>query len=551
MQFREMGGFAKKFLTIGVVFLIDVRFVGKTQIYKEFDEVENSYWFDFKQKKFLHNIDTFYYSVKFDQDFTFDSVDPVVKRFRKYFENLYKQLEESNVYGGCVTFYIPGLDSQLNLKPFNYAGWFNICLECPDYFDIFFAPKVPHSQDGGQSVTCECVVQIRSYMLWMYGVRQAYEMSYDYVKKIADFFHLTIAYTQENRVDYCWHSNYLQNPAKFFNPDDFYKMRVDRFKDALHHTSKKGSQDYEIDYIALGKRSDKIFIRIYLKSKEVVEKGYKPWFFKIWLFNGLINRFDLYCYEFAFLRHSWKALDLARITYYSEYGRDKQLIDKCKKIISGELQLSADEMLKFADQLCPRVNLIINVEYQTMRKHSKSYQLIPFFDNTDKLTSKRIYDYLDNRKLICDYLTSKVFRLVEPYEPGVNDSNKSRRDYCAFWRALRSCKLTDCYVPEEDRTLVRTYARKLNSEVLKSRAIKAAVTYGIYIKGINNENPLQDCIEILCMMNDNDMEDALRFKSKKIRQFNENELADTMENTLDRPNNLMIIDKGSGDIISG
>lgn len=208
-------------------------------------------------------------------------------------------------------------------------------------------------------------------------------------------------------------------------------------------------------------------------------------------------------------------------------------------------------MLKFADQLCPRVNLIINVEYQTMRKHSKSYQLIPFFDNTDKLTSKRIYDYLDNRKLICDYLTSKVFRLVEPYEPGVNDSNKSRRDYCAFWRALRSCKLTDCYVPEEDRTLVRTYARKLNSEVLKSRAIKAAVTYGIYIKGINNENPLQDCIEILCMMNDNDMEDALRFKSKKIRQFNENELADTMENTLDRPNNLMIIDKESGNIISG
>lgn len=529
--------------------MVDSHVIGKTQIYKEFDDVENQYWFDFKQRKFLHNIDTFYYSVKFDQDFTFDSKDSAVKRFRDYFSRLYQELEKSNVYGGCVTFYIPGLDSALNVKPFHYAGFFNICLECPDYFDIFFAPKVPHSQDGGESVTCECVVQLRSYMLWMYGVRGAYEMSYQYVKKIANYFHLTIAYTQENRIDYCWHTNYLQNPAKFFTNDNFYKMRVDRFKGANQHTSKVGSQDYEIDYLALGKRSDKIFIRIYLKSKEVIEKGYKSWFFKVWLLNGLINRYDLYCYEYAFLRHSWKALDKARIAYYSEYGRDKQMVDRCRKIINGDLKLSEDSLLKLADQLTPRVNLIMNVEYQTMRKHTKTYQLIPFFDNSDKLTSKRIYDYLDNRKIICDYLTSKVFRLVEPYVPGVNDSNKSRRDFCAFWKALRSCKITDCFIPEDDRALVRTYARKLNSEVVKSRAIKSAITYGIYTKGVNSENPLQDCIEALCMMNDNDMEDALRYKSKKIRQFNEVELADTMENALQRSSNLMVIDKDTGDII--
>lgn len=529
--------------------MLDLRVIEKTQIYRDFDEVENNYWFDFKQKKFLHNIDTFYYSVKFKQDFTFDSSDPAVKHFRSYFDNLYREMEESDLYGSSISFYVPGLAGALNVKPFNYAGFFTICLECPEYFDVFFAPKVPHSKDNGDSITCECVVQIRSYMLWMYGVKQSYEMSYEYIKTIAAYFRLDIDYTQENRVDYCWHTNYLQNPAKFFNPTDFYKMRVDRFKDALFHTSKQGSQDYDIDYIALGKRSDKIFIRIYLKSKEVVEKGYKPWFFKVWLFNGLINRYDLYCYEFAFLKHSWKSLDLARINYYYEYGRDKKLLDKCKLIIDGSVEMTADELRRFADRITPNINLVMNVEYQTMRKHSKSYCLLPFFDNDDKLTSKRIYDYLDNRKLICDYLTAKVFRLVEPYVPGVNDSNKSRRDYCAFWKALRMCKLADCFVPEEDLALVRTYTRKLNSEVVKSRAIKAAVTFGIYSKGINEENPLQDCIEALCMLNDNDMEDALRFKKKKIRQFNQDELADTMENVLARPNNLMVIDKESGDII--
>ena len=59
--------------------------------------------------------------------------------------------------------------------------------------------------------------------------------------------------------------NYLKSPEKFFLPENFYKMRVDRFKDALLHTSKKGSEDSEIDYLAMGKRSDKVFIRIYLK----------------------------------------------------------------------------------------------------------------------------------------------------------------------------------------------------------------------------------------------------------------------------------------------
>lgn len=529
--------------------LLDLRFLKDTYIYNEFDEVENAYWFDFKKKKFLHNIDTFYYSVKFKQDFTADSKDLNVKRFRRHFEGIASMWEKLNDYSSGISFYLPELPGTLNYKPFTYAGWYNICLECPEYFDIFFAPKVPHSQDDGDSVTCECVVQIRSYMLWMYGVKLAYERSFEYVKAIAQHFGLDIEFTQENRVDYCWHSNYLKSPEKFFTPENFYKMRVDRFKDALIHTSKKGSEDFEIDYLAIGKRSDKIFIRIYLKSKEVVEKGYKPWFFKVWLLNGLINRFDFYCYEYAFLKHSWKALDLGRISYYAEYGRQKHYVEKCKRILAGEEDISPDSLKRLADLLTPEVNLIMNVEYQTMRKHSKTYQLIPFFDNSDRLTSKRIYDYLDNRKLICDYLTSKVFRLVEPHEAGVNDSNKSRRDYCAFWKALRMCKLTDTFVPEEDQALVRTYTRKLNSEVVKSRAVKAAITYGIYTRGINFESPLTDCIEALCMLNDNDLEDALRYKAKKVRQFNENELADTMEKSIKRSSNLMLIDKDTGDII--
>lgn len=543
------GLFAKKYFMEGCVILVDVRLIKDTYVYNEFDEVENTYWFDFKQKKFLHNIDTFYYAVKFKQDFTADSKDMKVKDFRRKFEALSREWDNQNAFNSSISFFVPGMPDALNYTPFSYAFFYNVKLECPELFDIFFAPKVPHSADNGESNTCECVVQIRSYMLWMYGVKLAYERSYEYVKAIADYFGLDIEFTQENRVDFCWHSNYLKCPEKFFSPENFYKMRVDRFKDAVLHTSKKGSEDFEIDYLAMGKRSQKIFIRIYLKSKEVVEKGYKPWFFKVWLFNGLINRYDMYCYEYAFLKHSWKSLDLGRLQFYAEYGRQKHYVEKCRRILSQEETISPDSLRALADRLTPAVNLVMNVEYQVMRKHTKSYELIPFFDNSDKLTGKRIYDFLDNRKLICDYLTSKVFRLVEPHEPGKNDSNKSRRDLCAFWKALRSCKLTDTFIPEDDRSLVRTYTRKLNSEVVKSRAVKAAITYGIYTRGINSDDPLTDCIEALCMLNDNDMHDAYNYKTKKIRQFNASELTDTMENALKRSNNLMMIDKDTGDII--
>ena len=127
---------------------------------------------------------------------------------------------------------------------------------------------------------------------------------------------------------------------------------------------------------------------------------------------------------------------------------------------------------KLADALTPKINLIMNVEYQTMRKHTKTYELVPFRDNSARETSKRIYDYLDNRKIIADYLTFYVFRLVKPE----GDSNKSRRDLCAFWTALRSCRMIDVNVRPKDVKLIRQYCRKLNSEIMKKRVINAAIT---------------------------------------------------------------------------
>lgn len=73
-------------------------------------------------------------------------------------------------------------------------------------------------------------------------------------------------------------------------------MQVSRYKRINYQYQFKPNNEYENDYISLGKRNDKCFVRMYLKTKEVIEQGYKPWFINEWYYNQLISRYDYYVY---------------------------------------------------------------------------------------------------------------------------------------------------------------------------------------------------------------------------------------------------------------
>lgn len=204
--------------------MLDIRRT-KCKVFDELSPDNQKYWFDLKKEKFLHNFDTFYYSIKLQNDFTANSKDIGYKRTIKYFN---KAMEDIFEFNGCKPLRLFDGD-QLNLRPFTFSRFYNICIECPDLYDIFIASKVPEGADG-ESVTSEIVVQIRSYKLWMYGIHESFERSFHVVQKICNEFNLIIDEVKENRVDYCWHSNYLQNPEDFFRIDRFTKMQVSRFK---------------------------------------------------------------------------------------------------------------------------------------------------------------------------------------------------------------------------------------------------------------------------------------------------------------------------------
>ena len=44
--------------------MIDKQRISKCVLYEEMEEKDRIFWFEMRTKKFLHNIDTFYYSVK-------------------------------------------------------------------------------------------------------------------------------------------------------------------------------------------------------------------------------------------------------------------------------------------------------------------------------------------------------------------------------------------------------------------------------------------------------------------------------------------------------
>lgn len=510
--------------------------VEKTKIYNELSEEQSNYFFDLKRQKFLHQIDTFYYSVKIDGDFAVDTCDPRVIKLRNYFKAQFeKMLTFENVYTSDF------LPSDLVLKKSGFAGFYNIHLEKTEMFDIFMAMSVPSDE------TTQVLVQLRSNALWLYGVHETYKRSIDKVIEVLELFELNVIEVNENRVDFCWHTNYVQDPARFLAPENVANMRVSTLgRDGDIHLEFDGNNSYEIDYFRFGRlKSNNLLFRIYLKSKEVVEQGYKGFFFKVWLLNGLINRYDLFCYEECYRRRNWGFLNKARLMFYLEYGSDVVM----KKFIENDLLADGknpdfDTLQKIADQLTPKVTLVLNFEYQTMRKFSNSIKFLNVKNR--KGFDKRIFMYLDNRKLVIEYLTHTVFRFVKYDE--TTDSNKSRCEYTAFWKRLRETKLVDVHMNSHGLKLVREYSNKLDLECVKEKVLSGLATANLYKNGVNeNGNASEDFIDFMCSLNDNDIKKFKRYKEKKVRLIG-SRLDGVKPVSLEQ--SFVLVDKDTGELLN-
>ncbi len=556
--------------------------------------MDTEYWYGRKKKKFLHNIDTFYYSVKLYNDLTRNSQDPDVARFRRLVQR-YQDMDAK-----CTPFReVPyrysmgaskdsrGGSSCVNYRRGTFGGFYNFLLEVPGRFDVAFAPTVPPAASGIGSVTSEIVVMVRSQMLWELGASAAFGQSYAYVQELCKFFRLDIAEAKENRIDFCWHTNALQDPETYFRIDNLSKMQVSRFGGVSYHYKfeptaeeirqataeenmhrgkvKPGrkkftppgcptdgdlaetaflddgeEKSYEWDYLSLGRRGDKCFLRIYLKTKEVVEMGYKGWFLKLWQLQGMISRYDLYVLGKAYEKRRWNYCDTARLEFALEH--DDTLTDADRALVRATIGVERPDYAKvhrLAKRYTPELTKVINVEFQTMRRMTKTFELVPFRDNMDKGAAKRVHDILSNRRLITESLTRDTFRLVK--RDG-GDRNKWRADYTDFWKRLRGTKQVDVVPNKHHLKLIRSYASKLNMEMRKVRAVNAVSSFALTL----NRNPgttiYEDAAELLAVLNDNDFARIFRYKHAKARQETDDPL-----HGYGRQRHVTVIDEGTGE----
>lgn len=498
--------------------------VKKTLIYDEMQPIDRKRLFDLKDKKFIHNIDSLYYVIKVKNDWNHDLgcimfrellrtyKGHAVKRFQ---DDPYIMFQGGNFNLG-TEFVMQGIGS------------------APYQFDIskvdkYMAFVMDHQLN---EKTPEIWVQLRSQNLWLFGEYQAFEESLKDIERILAAFNVEIEEVKENRIDFAYHTNYIQDPTSYFNSKNINRMQKSRFERGGMDFAFRGQFDTETDYITLGRKmSNNLFFRIYDKTKEVIEQGYKQFFIKLWYMEGMISYFDMYCIEKAFLqpsRTNYKYLDIARLEFYIDFGQDQAIVQEAKDLINQK-SLDYEAIIELADRIVPKVTKILNVEIETKRKFYYSMDtsvntLLKVHTEGIPEYAKKMYVKLDNKQVFHDYITCNnpqqqgVIRFLN-YKAKNKDgkpwTDKSKFPTSEFWQRLQGLKVNK-RLDQEDVTLLREYQKTLSASLMKKKINNMIATYNLYTHGENVQNDLMhDALDYMSTINESDTEKAAKYKTKK------------------------------------
>lgn len=472
--------------------------VTRSKIFQEFNEEQRKKYFDIKAKKTIHNIDSLYFSVSLKND-----SKELKNENIKYFIDMLNQFkfvaESENDSIEC------DLENDLLYKNISF-GFYRHCLSKQGLYDIFICNSIPNDS------TPRIVIQIRSNYLWSLGSRDCINSIYQLLIKIFDIFKIEINEIKENRIDYCFHTNSVQNCDKYFN-DDFIKNNIKTSFKIGSKVFRKDNNNLTVEYFSLGNRkSNNLFFRSYNKTREVCELAYKDFFLDVWLSYGLINEYDYFVYKYCYQHNSYDKIPLAKLEFYLKYGQDNYIKLKCKNMLLDS-NLTLDIIRKFTINLCPNPTLIQNFEFQTMRK---------FYYNGDELINQlpiieecepaliRLFQILDNRKIFLDYLMTKNICFQKIDITKKIDKLDYKEIMCDFWYRIYNLKLDiGCQV-----NYVRKYNNNNNIQYVINRLKSSLASYSIYNNN-NDTNLIEDLSTLICELNDNDIKQFERYSKIK------------------------------------
>ena len=451
-----------------------------------FDELNDNLkkkYFNLKSQQYLNNIDTLYYSIfiKGDKEHTED------KNILSFISKL--EFNKKIILDNKKDeYWIKDLNLKITRKKFSI---YEYCLTVENMFDIFISSYLPNSS------TPRIIIQLRSTGLWLNGTDNLIYKSFDVLKSVLLEFNIEIDRTQENRIDYCYHTNAIHNMYKYFN-DDLIKNNCKTIFDIYSKTGRKTKTELTIEYLSLGNRkSNNLFFRIYNKTREVIESQHESFFIDYWYKEGLISFYDKFIYEYAFTKGTYNSIELGKIEFYLKFGKDKKLKQEFE-LLKINYSNNFTIIKKFINGKLPDITIILNIEFQTMRKfYMSSNKLI----NTLKCNSKilaldRLFKIIDNRKIFLDYLTSKTLSFNK-----INENNfKDENIYMEWWKRLRRTKLKSISADK----LTREYCKQLNFAKLQNKFKGNIASMALYIDCNSETNLKQDISSVIYNLNDND-----------------------------------------------
>ncbi len=461
------------------------RDIPRNSFFNEFSNDLQLKYFNNKAHAYLPNVDTFYYSAFIKNDKENNDNEDML-----YFISQLEFYRQKVIDDNVNVYLYEDIQLQITRKKFSI---YDFCLSVPNMFDIFISSYLPNKN------TPRVVIQLRSIGLWTLTCEKLIYDSFEALQRLLKDFKLEVERTQENRIDFCYHTNVIHNMYKYFNDD----MLINNCKTVYSIYSKVGRKLQDrltIDYLSFGQRkSNNVFVRIYNKTREVIEMNYKSFFIKYWYDAGLISFYDKFVYEYAFSKGNYNALQWGKLEFYLQYGSDQKVKDDIE-LIKQSYSSNMAYVKKYIKGFLPDITLIVNIEFQTMRKFYRSGdKQINTFTHTSKVVQlDRLFKILDNRKVFLEYLTSNSLAFVKDDYKNLEGENI----YLDWWARLRKLKLS-CLT---DKDYIREYSKNLEIKKLQSRLKGNIATLSLYLDSENDTSLNDDFSNVICSLNDNDFE---------------------------------------------
>jgi len=491
---------------------MDRKTLKTTRIFEERKEDETfcAEWFAFKQKKFISHIDTLYFMVK-----------PKCENWRddERKKKLFSVLQECDAAARETGKPVPvfgDIYAGLEVEPFMGIKMYSYNFALVDSFNVFLCEHPPTDK------TTPIFIQIRSQSLWLDGLRKSFDKACDCIERVLKHFGLETEELTENRIDYAFHTNYIQDMMHYFPEDKLKEMQVSNFE-RWHKEGCFYEDMSDCDYFTLGRRkSNNVFFRVYNKTKEVIELGYKQFFIAIWLKEGLISKFDEFVLSNAFVKGEYFSKDKARCEFYCQYGEDYGI----KREIAAKLndpETPLGWFTKRAKGLVPDITLVCNVEFQTKRKfYDRLGKSIPCLSE-EPTFRRRMYSIFEQMHAFVQFLTHDTIRFLK-YKGKYAEVPRIKRPNADWWDRLRATKPLE-YSDEWIVDYFRSYQISLDAERMKLLTVSKVARNSVYdssadiMKVCGKEDVGDDLTAFLSGLNDNDIKKYAEFRLAAARDL--------------------------------